>query len=206
MKNVLILGDSYSTFKGYIPNGYETYYPKLDVNRVEETWWKKLLKKIKGNLLENNSWSGSTIGYTTYNNEDCSKSSSFIFRYKQLKQEGFFEKNALDTVLIFGGTNDSWCNAPLGKMQFSGWEEKDLFKVLPAICYFAHVLKEDLPSTEIVFILNTNLKQEIQYCIEEVSKRYRFKLVKLINIDKESGHPTSKGMEEIANQIFEVIQ
>lgn len=205
MKNVLIFGDSYSTFDGYIPSNYETYYPKLDVNSVEETWWKQLLQKINANLLENNSWSGSTICYTTYNNVDCSKTSSFIYRYRQLKESGFFEKNTVDTIFVFGGTNDSWCDAPLGKMQFFAWEEKDLFKVLPAICYFAYVLKADLPDTEIIFILNNTLKQEIKDCIEEASKRYGFRFVRLMNIDKESGHPTAKGMKEIANQIFEVM-
>ena len=205
MKNILIFGDSYSTFDGYIPNGYATYYPKLDVNNVEETWWKKVMQRMQGNLIENNSWSGSTICYTTYDGVDCSKTSSFIYRYRQLKKEGFFEKNRVDTVFLFGGTNDSWCNAPLGEIKFFDWEEKDLFNVLPAICYFAHVLRSDLPNAEIVFVLNTNLKQEIQDCIEEVSKRYRLSFVRLMNINKESGHPTAKGMKEIANQILEVM-
>jgi len=26
MKNILIFGDSYSTYEGYIPEGYPTYY------------------------------------------------------------------------------------------------------------------------------------------------------------------------------------
>ena len=48
--NVLILGDSYSTFNGYIPDGYITYYsenerPETDVRRVEETWWHSLLSE-----------------------------------------------------------------------------------------------------------------------------------------------------------------
>ena len=164
------------------------------------------MEKINGNLLENNSWSGSTISYTGWNNVDCSNTSSFIHRYRQLKESGFFEKNTVDTIFVFGGTNDSWCDAPFGKMQFSAWEEKDLYKVLPAVCYFACTLKTDLPDTEIIFILNNTLKQEIKDCIEQASKRYGFRFVRLMNIDKESGHPTSKGMKEIANQIFEVIQ
>ena len=205
MRKVLIFGDSYSTFNGYIPDGYATYYPKLNVNSVGETWWKQLLQKMNGNLLENNSWSGSTISYTGWNNQDSSKTSSFICRYRQLKDNGFFVRNKVDTLFVFGGTNDSWCGAPLGEMQFSDWEEQDLFSVLPAICYFAQTLKNDLPNTEIIFILNTNLKEEIQTCMEEVSKRYGVKLVRLLDIDKECAHPTKQGMRQIASQVFETI-
>lgn len=40
--NVMILGDSFSTFEDYIPDGYATYYTKVghentDVNDVTQT-------------------------------------------------------------------------------------------------------------------------------------------------------------------------
>ena len=83
--NTLIFGDSYSTFKGYIPEGYEVYYSEeenseTDVRKVEETWWFQVFKEKNFNLMLNNSWSGSTIGYTGYDNEDCSGSSSFPYK------------------------------------------------------------------------------------------------------------------------------
>ena len=40
--NVCILGDSYSTFRGHIPEGNSAYYPYKDVDdvlQVEHTWW-----------------------------------------------------------------------------------------------------------------------------------------------------------------------
>ena len=100
MKNVLIFGDSYSTYEGHIPEGYACYYcsegreagPTVTKMQLEETWWKQVIKGMDGNLLQNNSWSGSTIGYTGYAG-DCSTSSSFIFRFRQLKEQGFFQKN-----------------------------------------------------------------------------------------------------------------
>ena len=205
MKNLLIFGDSYSTFQGYIPNGYATYYPKLDVHNVEETWWTRYLEQTGEKLLQNNSWSGSTIGYTGYNNTDCSKSSSFICRYKKLQEEGFFEKNKVDTIFVFGGTNDSWADAPLGEMKFSDWEDKDLFQVLSAVCYFAYRLKTDLPNTQIVFIINTDIKKEIQNAMEEAAKYFGVKYIPLQNIDKENGHPTVKGMQSIAQQIMKSV-
>ena len=36
-QNAIIFGDSYSTFKGHIPENYGPYYPGLDVEKKEET-------------------------------------------------------------------------------------------------------------------------------------------------------------------------
>ena len=205
MKNIIIFGDSYSTFEDHIPDGFITYYPLLDVYQVEETWWSNFTQKANCNLIHNNSWSGSTIGYTGYDNVDCSKSSSFIYRYKKLKEEGFFEKNSVDTILVFGGTNDSWSDAPLGEMQFSNWEEKDLFNVLPAICYFAYLLKTDLPNVKTVFIINTDIKEKIQDAMEKAANYYSLQSVRLKNIDKLNGHPTKKGMIDICEQLLKSL-
>ena len=206
MRNILIFGDSYSTFKKHIPNGYDTYYPQLDVHLAEQTWWMKASAKINGNLIQNNSWSGSTIGYTGYNDSDCSKSSSFIYRYRKLKEEAFFEQNTIDTVFVFGGTNDSWSEAPLGEMKLSNWVEKDLFQALPAICHFVCTLKENLPNAEIVVIINTEIKEQIQDALENIAKFCEIKYVRLRDIDKECGHPTAKGMAQISEQVLSVLK
>ena len=108
-------------------------------------------------------------------------------------------------MFVFGGTNDSWSNAPLGEMQFADWEEKDLFLVLPAICYFAYRLKTDLPNAEIVFIINTEIKEEIQNCMEELATRYGVKAVRLQDISKDEGHPNKEGMSQICRQILERV-
>ena len=203
MKNVFIFGDSYSTFQGYVPNEYPVYYPNLDVERVEDTWWAKVIATLGGRLVQNNSYSGSTIGYTGYNNSDCSQSSSFIYRFRELKNNGFFETNKIDTMFVFGGTNDSWSDAPLGEMQFSGWEEKDLFQVFPAFCHFVYAVKSALPNTEIVVIINTVIKEEVQEALEQVAKYYGVKYVRLKDIDN-PGHPTAKGMKQISEQVLSI--
>lgn len=213
MKNIVIFGDSYSTHKNVIPQDYRAYYcdegreegPSVTKMRMEDTWWYRFISHIDGKLLRNDSWSGSTIGYTGYDNADCSKSSSFIYRYRKLKKEGFFEKSELDTILVFGGTNDSWSDAPLGEMKTSDWKEKDLFCVLPAIWHFAYTLKTDLPDIEIVFIINTDIKEEIQNCMQDAAKHYGFKSVRLESISKENGHPTAKGMIEISEQLIRAL-
>lgn len=60
-KKVSILGDSISTFSGYLPDGYATYYPKGDVTSVSQTWWKRVIDKTGMELAANASYSGSSV-------------------------------------------------------------------------------------------------------------------------------------------------
>jgi hypothetical protein len=214
MKNIVIFGDSYSTHRDIIPEGYKAFYceggreegPAVTDMKMEDTWWYKVVSHFGANVVRNDSWSGSTIGYIGYDNVDCSKTNSFIYRYRKLKSEGFFEKNELDTVIVFGGTNDYWCGAPFGEMKNSDIEEKDLYSVLPAICHFANTLKTDLPHLEIIFIINTELGSRIPNCIETLSQLHGFKCIRLENITKESGHPTREGMIEISEQVIKALE
>ena len=208
--NTLIFGDSYSTFKGYVPEGYAIYYsenerPETDVTQVSQTWWHQVVEKADLKLVLNNSWSGSTIGYTGYNNTDCSKSSSFIYRLRQLIENDFFAKNQIDTVFVFGGTNDSWSNAPLGEIKYSDWEEKDLFSVLPAVCYFLNLLKETLPQTKIYCLINTEIKPEIASCMKDACEKCHITPITFNSIDKKCGHPTIQGMKNIKDSVLNVI-
>jgi hypothetical protein len=153
----------------------------------------------------NNSWSGSTICYTAYGGRDCSGDSSFIYRFEKLLAEGFFEKNEIDTIFVFGATNDSWCGAELGELNFGEIKREDLYKVLPAICHFLRLLTEKLPKVRILTVVNTQLKDEITNGLIEVSKHFNIEYVVLENIDKTSGHPTILGMKQIKDQILKAL-
>lgn len=210
MKNAMIFGDSYSTFEGYIPEGYAAYYSEegreeTDVRKVSETWWHQVMSELGCNLVMNDSWSGSTIGYTGYNNSDCSQTSSFIYRLKKYKEQDFFNKNNIDTVFVFGGTNDSWCNAPLGEVKYSDWEEKELYSVLPAITYYFKNLKETLSDANIICIINTELKSEITECLADACAKYGIKAVRLQSVNKNAGHPTIEGMKNIKDEILKAL-
>lgn len=209
-KNLLIFGDSYSTFAGYVPENYAIYYSEVpregtDVVRVEDTWWQGVVTEGDFNLILNNSWSGSTIGYTGYNNSDCSKSSSFIYRLRQLSDSGFFKENKIDTVFVFGGTNDSWSNAPLGEIDFEA-KETDFYCVLPAICGFLKLLKEALPKAEVYCLINTGIKKEIADCLKIASEKYEITPVIFESIHKNGGHPSVQGMTDIKNTVLNVIK
>ena len=212
LKNIVIFGDSYSTHAGSIPAGYPTYYDKSGTPdhapskmEREQTWWGSMLTITGDNLLLNDSWSGSPVCYTGYGGEDCSKSASFIRRFINYVKQGFFRENTVDTVFVFGGTNDFWACAPLGEVKLSDWLEDDLYCVLPAFCYFMSALKTELPDAEICFIINTEMRAEIGDCIEFAGKYFDVKTVRLHDIDKLEGHPTIKGMAEICDQVLAVI-
>lgn len=203
MKNekIMIFGDSYSTFEGYIPEGYAVYYPRADVTDVSKTWWYMLAEETASEIVLNNSWSGSTICNTGYSG-DCSKSSSFIFRLTKLIDEGFFSKNKIDRVLIFGATNDSWTGNTAGELIFDNWSEDDLKLVLPGISYFIKKLLEVVPKENICFIVNTGLREEISEGILKICDRYNVNYITLSDIEKIEGHPTYQGMISIKNQVI----
>lgn len=204
-KNVMIFGDSYSTFAGHIPQGYAVYYstadrPETDVRRVEETWWHRVCNDLSLNLIRNDSWSGSTLCNTGYNG-DCSRTNSFIYRMEKLETENFFRDNNIDAVLIFGCTNDSWANAPLGEPKMTGHTPEDLYQVCPAIGYFIGRLREILPEANIIFMINTELKPQIGEAVKAASEYYGTSYIRLEYIDKRCGHPTIQGMQDIAEQV-----
>lgn len=209
IKNLLIIGDSYSTFKGYVPEGYALYYTgdgQCGVTSVEETWWKRFVNETGTNLVLNDSWSGSTVCYTGRQSPEYGYRSSFVNRMHLMLKDDFFKKNEIDTVFIFGATNDSWLDTtPKGEIQLSDWKEEDLYSTLPAICYMISRLKEEIPDGNIVYIINTGLQDNITEAIKIASEHFGTCFVELSDIDKESGHPTVQGMAQICDQITDSI-
>lgn len=207
IKNVVIFGDSYSTFEGFIPENYKAWYggeggtpEKTDVFSVDKTWWYQLSRELDLNIVRNDSWSGSTICHTGYGGEDLSGGKSFVARLLKLESEGFFE-NEIDTVFVFGGTNDSCAGSPLGEPKLDGFEREDFYSVLPAISYFIRKIKALLPNANIVSVINTGLKPEIAEMIKTASEYNGTHYLELSDIGKQSGHPNVKGMREIKEQV-----
>ena len=206
--NILIYGDSYSTYKGHIPEGYHCYYNPTSregapfLPSVENTWWYPIVTAEGNHLIENNSWSGSTVCHTGRTGEDASETSSFLCRMERHIAEGLFEKEKVDTILVFGLTNDNWSPpCPLGEKQFENFEKKDLFNILPAIAYMIKRLREVAPAARLVWIVNTDFKPQINEAITEACARFGAEALFLSPVEKEFGHPTVRGMAEIREQI-----
>ena len=208
--NLFILGDSYSTFKDHIPEGYDFYYRSEKTDPVSvmtmelnETWWRRFIKATDAKLVRNDSWSGSTISYTGYLG-DCSSTSSYIYRFRTLLQDGYFAENEIDTLIVFGGTNDSWVPSPLGEERGSDTEE-DLYYALPAISRLMREMKEGLPGTRLVFVANCDINEKIVGRMRDEAKACGVEFIELSDIDKIDGHPTPLGMAKITEQIINAL-
>ncbi len=197
-KKVSILGDSYSTFRGYIPQHYDVYYPieGNDVKAVEQTWWSLFIAGNGYQLEKNNSWSGSTICNTGYGKGDFSDR-SFFTRVNMLGNP--------DIIFVFGGTNDSWAGSPIGEYKYKNWSKSDLYSFRPALAYLLTELKMFYPSAEIYFLLNSELSAEINESTFEICRRCDIPVIALKDIDKQMGHPSIEGMKAISDQINEFI-
>ena len=198
----LILGDSYSTFAGYIPDGFHAWYPQADgndVQRVEDTWWYGLLDGQNNILVRNDSFSGATVCNTV--RPELSVDTSFVSRLQALVAGGFFVKNPVDTVLVFGGTNDHWTQAPVGQFQTAPFTEQDLLAFVPACCAIAAQLAENAPTATVCWLINTELGEDYSAGIRQAAAYYGQTCLAFAHIDKQSGHPSVQGMAEIAAAI-----
>ena len=202
-KRFSVLGDSYSTFDGYIPEGNACWYfnaphGENDVMSVEQTWWYLFAQANGYELVLNDSYSGSTICNTGYDGADYSDR-AFIKRMHNVTASN------PDLIVIFGGTNDSWANAPIGELKFSDWTSADLYSCLPACCYMLEHMTSVAKDSQIVFLVNSELKKEVTEGIAAACKHYGVQCLLLKDIDKIWGHPSIKGMTQISDQLSEFI-
>lgn len=200
---VSILGDSYSTFENYLScDSNEVWYRKgkhdnTDVTTVEQTWWHQLITKKGWRLDKNNSFSGSTICFTGYRGEDY-KNRSFVNRLRFL--------GCPDIILIFGATNDCWARSPIGKYKYSDWADQELYTFRPAMACLLDGLKKHYPNVRLLFILNSELSDDINESVRTICKHYDVEYLELHDIDKINGHPSIKGMKAIASQVGDALK
>jgi len=198
-KSVSILGDSYSTFEDFVtPSTNELWYyaknvpAKSDVNNVRQTWWHQVISENGWRLCLNNSYSGATISYSGYDGNDYS-ARSFNTRMDNLGQP--------DIIFIFGATNDSWAGSPIGDYQYEGIRKADLYAFRPALAHMLQWMTDRYINTEIYFLLNSELSEDINTSVKTICDHYGVPVIALSNIDKISGHPSVKGMRQIADQV-----
>ncbi|MCL2014036.1 MAG: GDSL-type esterase/lipase family protein [Oscillospiraceae bacterium] len=149
-KRFSVMGDSISTLYGYNPPGYALFYEgencdNSGVNKMEDTWWGKLISYFGGELLVNNSWSGSRV--TRFPDQDelfpsgCSGERTGNLHIDNVKP---------DVVIIYLGTND-WDNGvTLSHIDYSGEDTapwSDIF--LDAYEKMILSIKENYPNAEV---------------------------------------------------------
>ncbi len=139
-RKISILGDSISTYEGYNPYGYSVYYREDRIvdnglAGVDDTWWMQVISFLKGELLVNNSFSGSTVAGEFFP-AACSD------RRCVSLGEG---RETPDLILIEMGANDRGFEVPLGTE-----EEEDPTKFFGAYLLMLKKIKKNYPSAQII--------------------------------------------------------
>ena len=201
--SISVLGDSYSTFEGYVtPSTNEMWYyeesgDRTDVDDVTQTWWWQVAKQGGYRLCINNSYSGSTIGYLGYDGNDYTDR-SFLTRMDNIGNP--------DIILIFGATNDSWAGEPVGEYKYENWKKGDFYTFRPAMAYLLHHVTLRYPNVKVYFILNSELRDDITESCKVICQHYDVTCIALHDIHKINGHPSKKGMQAIASQVLEAMK
>jgi len=100
---VSVIGDSISTFSGWIPSGNAAYYPKGTVTSAIHTYWYKLIYKYMSSAVfeKNIAWSGSCVARSTSVTTGAAAAQNcFVERFIN---QGLGDP---DVIIFHGGTND----------------------------------------------------------------------------------------------------
>ena len=204
-----ILGDSYSTFEGYVDpetNHVWELYAQIGVTGVEQMWWKQVADSTGWLLERNNSFSGALIcNYADFAGGDSYAPNSFIRRMNNLGNP--------DVIFIFGATNDVCQDAPFGDFVYADWTEEQLCSFRPALAYLLDNVKRQHPNAKIYFLLETSpcpggITEETRLNLVEsahrITQHYGVDCIDL-DIHKDWGHPDVQGQKNIADQVMEYL-
>ena len=210
-----ILGNSISTYKGYIPNGYKVYYNENKL-KLSETWWMIYAEATGYKLNRNASWSGSTV------TNNSSINDSYFTSERRLSD--LAGETVPDMIFVLGGTND-WHTAkcPLGLYPSDDLFDKSTFR--GAYAYLVYQLHKRYPNT-IVFccsilprkegmnVVSSNNDWTItegNESIKNLAEYYGAYYVDLSGCGLDADfttntldglHPTAKGMRIVANELY----
>lgn len=204
---ISIYGDSISTFEGWLPEGYATYYPINPVNvlTVEETWWYSAITKLNARFLANASYSNT--GVVTTGSPEAFKGTE-ISRIEELKKG---EQNP-DIIIIYLGVND--CKRDITAKNF-----KDGYITM------IERMQETFVGVDIVICtLNAcsfsynqcyALRDEYNVALREIAEEFNLSLVELDKVITENNkatymanmlHPNRAGMDEISKEVVKVLE
>lgn len=194
-----VIGDSYSTFMGFtdpLPNAQ--WYPHAGnaMASVEQTWWKMFERESGVKLEQNNSFSGSTICTHSWNNT-TDLVNSFVGRVDNLRKAGL--------IIVEGATNDNNAGSTLGNYVWSGFTDADKRTFRGGTAYVIDFLQKKYPDSQIVFMLNSDLRADINESVQTVCDHYGVPVLKLHDITKIEEHPDTPGMLAIKEQLMEML-
>lgn len=208
-----LIGDSISTFSGWIPSGYVAFYPNVasGIEEVSQTYWHRLIYTLMPDAELDRNLAYSATCVTKTGSGTLYDTNDFVTR---LEQTGFDNP---DIVLIHGGTNDrrasSASHAPLGDFDYDlPLDQLDRYSFRPSYICMVRKIMEAHPGVMIVCIigdtLNTEKYRALADSIREIADHYDFPVVSF-NAALESAdgvHPNLSGAEYMSGKIYEVLE
>lgn len=191
-KKVSIIGDSISTYTGYLPTGYNSRYPSGSVQDVDQTWWKQMLDFAGATLEVNASWSGSRTtdnGAGTYPDLYARCNSTVL--------------GSPDVVIVAMGTNDSTFDVTIGDYDYTT-TYTSLSETTFATAYIKGIkaLQATFPNA-VIICASFYMKANYATVIKNVANTLGCPYVYAGDYQRESGvHPGAVGMKEIALSIM----
>lgn len=206
-RRIAILGDSISSYAGYLPSDYAAYYPRTDIDDVRyvtDTWWYQLINSSGAQLSANLSYSGS--GVCKYSQTEYA---AFPSLYERVDN---YTLNDPDIIFICLGTNDITKGVSLGT-DVSICVREDMSDLSESYFTSAYVkgmklLKSKYPNAEIVIIngvgnLGASSHRDFYNAVAEIADYYNCKMFDCSSYTRVLGvHPGAKGMYEIARTIL----
>ena len=227
-KQFSVLGDSISTLDGYNPLGYNLFYFgencfRSGVREMKDTWWGKVIDFFGGELLVNNSWSGSRVtqfpGSDSLFPSGCSDERTGNLHIRSVMP---------DVIIVYLGTND-WANGvPIEfyGCTLLGHEYNDIF--VSAYGNMIRKIRSNYPNAEIwcctlcvtfmssdpsfhfPYKYNGNYINKYNKIIETVANQQNCKLIDLFSYSVpydsiDGSHPNADGMNTLATLMIRSI-
>lgn len=206
------LGDSISTFKGYIPAGYSYFYPQYCDLLVEQTWWKMTVDRIGCRLGINNSYSGTCVSQK-YGASTAGESISRLMKSKRS------DNLPPDILIIFMGMNDSLA-APYGlnEVDFEKAYRNmldNIYQLYPEVQLFLCTLTYETnyqSKEESIYLQHIANSQALNQVIKKLAQEYQLPLIDFANAFHskdylvDTVHPNIKGMSAMADLAVEAVQ
>lgn len=199
---VSFYGDSITTFNGMIPEGFATYYPLLDVQSVETTWWHQVISKTGSKLLVNNSYGGTAV--YGGKNQGMDEERIALLSTKEVSSP--------DIIIVYLGINDVGNKRSLDVFE-NGYQSmlNSIKKIYPrAEIFLCTLAYENLTNDSA-----PGLRDAFSEIITKLANTNNCEIIDFKNaITKDNAgrvlgdrvHPNSLGMNLLADKAIEVLE
>lgn len=206
-KTIAFVGDSLTSFHGFIPQGYDSFlpYPSSDTFDVNQAWWMQVTNALGAKMFVNNSYGGTCVqGGTEPTNSDS--------RLSHLK----IGTQTPDVIIIYMGSNDCAASesspGSYNANSFATAYQQMLDKI-QVLCPDSEIIIVTLAQSK---MFSSNSVGVYDGVLKSIAAKYELKVVDLQGLDNtkpkdgvplivDAGHPSKAGNDEIAKYFLEQL-